>query len=370
MPRKERRRTLATGIYQDGTGITVRAGNLPERRFGLGTPLVLLQQVRDEMLKIHHRQKGTGAATLRRDCARYRERKKHLVNLSSVNAELDAWCALYGSKSRHAITRDDVLEARGLWRDDGLAPKTVNNRVNRLRAVYRELDGPQAWSPTDSIAPMPVPRTPIQRISPALIRHVIAQMQAATYRRRLRKTVARFMVYATTGRRPSEIARAKPEDVDFENRVWIPRDGKGGHTPGIYLNDDMLFAWKAFAEADAWKTFNSRVFARTLRRYGWPEGVRPYNLRHSIGLALSEAGFDLADIGPHMGHKRPETTRKHYVPVLNSRLQAMSEAIGDRIGLSVPRNGATTDPKTLTESEGVHAHAKRELQRKKGGLSR
>lgn len=343
MPRKGKRSTLATGIYKDGTGITVRAGNLPERRFGLGTPLILLQQVRDEMLKLHLRQKATGASTLRRDCARYKVRKAHLANPSTVRAELDAWCVLYGSKARHAITRDDVLDARGAWLDADLAPKTINNRVNRLRAVYRELDGPQAWSPTDGIVPLPVPRTPIQRISPALILRVIDAMNTSRYRKRLRKTRARFMVYATTGRRPSEIARAEPADVDFENRVWIPRDGKGGHTPGIYLNDDMLFAWQAFADANAWGTFNSRVFPRTLRRYGWPAGVRPYNLRHSIGLALSEAGFDLADIGPHMGHRRPETTRKHYVPVLNSRLQKMSEAIGGRIGLGVPRNGATND---------------------------
>lgn len=344
MPRKGKRTTLATGIYQDTTGVTVRAGNLPDRRFGPGTPMDLLRAVRAQMLKQHQARKRTGAATLRRDCARYRARKTHLVNPSSVEAEIEAWCVLYGTKARHALTRDDVLNARAAWLDAGLAPKTINNRVNRLRAIYRELDGPQAWSPTDNIAPLPVPRTPIQRVSPALVLRVIDTMATALHRKRLRKTIARFMVYATTGRRPSEIARAQRSDVDFENRVWIPRDGKGGYTPGIYLNDDMLFAWTAFDEAQAWGRFNSRVFPRTLRRYGWPAGVRPYNLRHSIGLALSEAGFDLADIGPHLGHRRPETTRKHYVPVLGSRLQAMSEAMGDRIGLSVPRNRATKPP--------------------------
>lgn len=340
---RSKRRRLDTGIYADSTGVTVRAGNLPERRFGLGTPLELLKEVRRGMLALHAKQKKTGAATLRRDCARYRARKEHLVNLSSVDAEIRAWCDLYGSKSRHAITRDDVIEARAKWRDAGLAPKTINNRVNRLRAIYRELDGPQAWSPTDGIAKLPVPRTPIQRITPALILHVIDTMATAMHRKRLKKTIARFMVYATTGRRPSEIARAERSDVDFAHRVWIPRDGKGGHTPGIYLNDDMLFAWQAFDRANAWGRFNSRVFPRTLRRYGWPAGVRPYNLRHSLGLALSEAGFDLADIGPHLGHKRPETTRAHYVPVLGSRLQTMSEAMGDRIGLAGATSSATKD---------------------------
>ena len=48
---------------------------------------------------------------------------------------------------------------------------------------------------------------------------------------RSRKTRARFLVLATTGRRPCEVMRAKPEDVNIEVRVWVPRDAKGGYFP-------------------------------------------------------------------------------------------------------------------------------------------
>jgi integrase len=366
MPPKGSRRRLDTNIYADASGITVRVGKLPERRFGLGTPLILLRQVREAMQKIHDKTKTTGAATLQRDAVRYLQRKAHLVNQSSVKAELDAWCARYGAQGRHTLTRDDVLDARAAWLEQGLSPKTVNNRVHRLRALFRELDGPDCWCPTDGLTGLTVPRTPIQRVSPALILRVIDTMATSMHARRLRKTIARFMVYATTGRRPSEIARAERSDVDFDNRVWVPRDGKGGFTPGIYLNDDMLFAWTAFDRADAWGAFNSRVFPRTLRRYGWPAGVRPYNLRHSIGLALSESGFDLADIGPHLGHRRPETTRKHYIPVLGSRLQTMSEAIGDRIGLSFPQEFPTNPPKSWKDTRGNGSHETAAVRGKKG----
>lgn len=345
MPRKGKRQRIDTNIYADGSGISVRVGTI-ERRFDLDTPLIILQQARDALQDAHDKQKATGPATLRRDCVRYERRKQHLQNQSSVRAELRAWCDLYGQKSRYSITRDDVLDARAEWLEQGLAPKTINNRVHRLRAIYRELDGRKAWSPADDILPLPVRDTPIQRISPGLVLSVLQKMSEATYPKRLAKTRARFMVYATTGRRPSEIARAEKGDVDFDNRVWQPRDGKGGQTPGIYLNDDMLVAWKAFAAADAWGRFNSRVFPRTIRKYGWPSGVRPYNLRHTIGISLSEAGFDLADIGPHLGHKRIETTRKHYVPVLNSRMQTMSDHIGQRFGFAVPQNRSTNAPET------------------------
>jgi len=39
--------------------------------------------------------------------------------------------------------------------------------------------------------------------------------------------------------------------VNLEARVWVPRDAKGGYSPGVYLNDDMLAAWTLFIEARA-----------------------------------------------------------------------------------------------------------------------
>jgi integrase len=350
MPRKGKRRTLDTGIYQDGSGISVRAGKA-EVRYGLGTPIGLLRQAREALKQKHDRQRTTGAATLNRDAARYMTRKAHLVSGRSVRAELDAWCALYGPMNRYVLTRDHVLDARAQWSQQGLAPKTINHRVHRLRALFRELDGPTAQSPTDGIRPLHVPRTPIQRIAPQLVMAVIERMrQSPYYHARLRKTEARFMVYAATGRRPSEIARTQPSDVDLTNRVWVPRDGKGGHTPGIYLNDDMLVAWRAFDAAHCWGRFNTRLVARTLRRYGWPKGVRIYSLRHAVGLALSEAGFDLADVAPMMGHKKADTTRRYYIPVLNSRLQKLSESLEGRFTFTVPQTRSTSSPKSRLDA--------------------
>lgn len=341
MGRKGTRHTLDTNIYEDGSGISVRVSPFPEVRFARGTPLVRLQAFRQTLEDKRDQQRTTGKDSLARDAARYLKRKRNLVNLSTVRAELRAWCKRCGRKPRYAITKDDVIEARHDWLDAGLAPKTINNRVDRLAALYRELDGPRAWTPVDGIRKLPVSRTPIQRVTPQVVLNVIDRMATSQFKAKIRKPLARLLVYATTGRRPSEIARAKPSDVDFDIRVWVPRDGKGGFTSGIYLNDDMLFAWRYFNEVGAWGKFNTRVFPRTLRRYGWPAGVRPYNLRHTIGITLSESGFDLADVGSQFGHKKVETTRRHYVPVLGSRMQTMSESLDGRFGLPVPQNGST-----------------------------
>ena len=119
--------------------------------------------------------------------------------------------------------------------------------------------------------------------------------------------------------------------LDLRRLVWIVRDGKGGKSPGIYLNKDMLAAWRVFIAAKAWGRFSVNSLARRLYNAGWPRSVRPYNLRHTVGLELSERGVDLADIQAMMGHKRISTTRQHYVPVLGSRLEKASKAIEGRL---------------------------------------
>ena len=66
-----------------------------------------------------------------------------------------------------------------------------------------------------------------------------------------------------------------------------------------------------------------------------PVGYRDYTegthaLRHTVGISLSEAGADLSDVQAHLGHKQLSTTRRHYVPVLGSRMQRLSESIEGR----------------------------------------
>lgn len=109
------------------------------------------------------------------------------------------------------------------------------------------------------------------------------------------------------------------------------RDAKGGWSEGLYLNDDLLTAWTVFIDADAWGYFDTSAHARALHSAGWPQDVRPYNLRHSVGIGLSESGVDLADVAGWLGHTDVRTTRSAYVPILNSRMQRAAEAIDGRL---------------------------------------
>lgn len=342
MPRRGKRVRLASGIYRDKTGIaaTVKVGSgesavQRERRYPPDTPLKTIQTWQRDTanaLRPARAKRGTLAA----DAERYLALVKHLQGWDGVRAEVRAWVALYGKRHRSRLTADDVRAARVRWLAEDYAPKTVNNRVDRLRTLYRTLDATPELrrppTPCDTIDPLPLSEVPAIAPDDRLVDRVAARLAAHERQGTLRssKTRARFLVLATTGKRPCEVMRARPEDVDLERRVWQVRTAKGGWGPGIYLNDDMLAAWRFFTETDAWGWFDTGSVAKVLRTAGWPTAIRPYSLRHGVGRAMSGAGVDLADIQAHYGHKRISTTRHHYVPVLDTRLEQASRQIDRR----------------------------------------
>ena len=338
MRRTGKRTRIDTGIYRDRAGYSVMVhanGARRELRFPRDTSLRVLKAARNDLrVRLQHERPKPTRGTLEQDAERYVRQVRYLTSWTERRSEVRAWVARLGRLQRARITSEHVRQAIGDWTEAGPSPKTIKNRVYTLRHLYRTLDGRRALTPCDEVDLPAVPRTIAVAVSPQLIVQVELAMREQERKGRLRskKTRARFMVLASTGKRPSELMRAEPTDVDLERRVWIVRDGKGGFSPGVYLNDDMLAAWRLFLEADAWGEFSTNSLARRLRSAGWPKNVRPYNLRHSTGIALSERGTDLADIQAFMGHKQIATTRRHYVPVLNSRMQLASEQIDGRFG--------------------------------------
>lgn len=350
MGRRDARKKIARGIYEDDfvryATIHVRGAGFREKRFPLSVPLETIQGWRnDERIRLLGAAKrGTKPGSFARDAHRYvKDFTAHLASAKSRKIEVDTWIAVFGARPRGQITSADVARVRNTWLTSGrkvkpgeplqpLSPKTINNRVNTLRHLYRCLDGKKAWTPCDDLQPLHVHKTPMQYVPDAVILAVDKKLQQLEKQGTIRsaKPRARFRVTMSTGRRPSEVMRTQPADLDLDRRIWIPRDGKGGFSPGIYLNDDMLAAWQLFIEANAWGHYATDKQAEYLRLAGWPAHIAPYQARHTVGITLSEKGLDLRDVGDVLGHKRIETTRRHYVPVLNSRMQKASEALEGR----------------------------------------
>jgi len=353
MRRRDTRVKIAPGIYRDacwwyGTVHVRGAGELNpktgkrkaafrEKRFALAQPITDVQAWRERTRAqlLDQAERGSAPGTFARDAVHYLNAfTAHLASKVARKVEIHAWVREFGDRPRGTIRPADVARVRTKWLTQAkpLSPKTINNRIGSLRHLYHALDGRRAWTPVDDLRELDVRPTPMQFVTNALMLTVDANLQRMEQKGQLRtpKHRARFRVLMSTGRRPSEVGRTVRTDLDFDRRIWLPRDGKGGFTPGIYLNDDMLAAWQFFVAVGAWGRIDTERQAEILRDAGWPTGVRPYQGRHTLGITLSEGGTDLDDVGSMMGHKRRETTRKHYVPVLNSRMQRASESLAGR----------------------------------------
>jgi integrase len=328
-------------IYRDHDG---KQREIP---FALGTPIRTMRAEVTARLALSSASGIPKADKHSLDAAidRWGPLEQTLSSWKERRAELRAWARAVvngkrvGAMKMRAITHEIPRQVIGHWTRAGVAPKTIRNRLWALQHLYRVLYGKHCVTPVDDITPPPKTKTIPIPIEPDLVLRVIGKLLEQEHAGLLRdaKTRARFMVRAATGKRPIEIMRAKPSDVTLERREWRVRDAKGGWGEGLYLNDEMLAAWRLFIEADAWGDFDTGSMARVLRHAGWPAGVDPYQLRHNVGIALSDAGVDLADIAGVLGHTDLRTTRRTYVPIRQARMQRASEALNGRFkGWQVP----------------------------------
>lgn len=328
------------------------AGRQRERRFRARTPKRVIESWKQR--KTAELQKRFAASAARRaapgtvaaDIERVLPQRKELASWTDYCANLRAWLPFIGTLTREAVEKSHIRTARGHWLESGAAARTVNNRVSALRQFYKVLDGEDAPTPCDGLKWLKPPKPAKQLVPVDLVNRVCARLleRAAAWTadrtgpgrpggQHALKDRARLMVMAACGKRPAEVGRAEPADLDLARRVWHDRAAKDGDSPGLYLNDEMLIAWDEFIAADAWGEFSADGhFARRLQDAGWPKSLKPYNVRHSAWTAASDRGVDLADIQIGAGHKRIETTRKHYVQVLGGRLQRMSEQMDHRHG--------------------------------------
>lgn len=304
---RSKRTKIAVGIYKDAAGFSIcwqESGKQQEARYPLDTPKYRLTDFRRAQIeRVAKQPKVDTRHGLARDVVRYLKLRKGRPSYKSERSHLRAWVHRYPRKSRWALTREDCQQAVAEWRAAGKSAQTLRHRVKLLLRVYRTLDGPRVETPVDDIE-VPTPAVPRPRAIPDDIVCAVAtqlhEREATDGRMRNGKTRARYLVLATTGQRPAQLKRAVAADVDIERRLWFVRPAKGDRGAVVYLNDDMLAAWQLFIRVKAWGAFDSRSFVKTLHRAGWPRHIRPYNLRHSVGVALSELGVELADIlGAH-----------------------------------------------------------------------
>jgi integrase len=219
-------------------------------------------------------------------------------------SHLKAWLARFPETPRRSLTTEQVELAIAAWRSDDVAARTIRHRCRALKSLFFRLDGPLAFTPLDGVKLPPKPKPRPVSIADATIKAVALKLVEHEQSGLLRdaKTRARFLVLATTGRRPAEVQRTEPGDVDFARRLWVTRTAKGGPHNELLLHREAIAAWQLFAQAQAWGEYDTRSFVRVLHHCGWPKTIRPYNLRHSTARALRVRGADAADVQAQLGH--------------------------------------------------------------------
>lgn len=335
MSRKGTRITVERGIYRDATGyeVVARAGKVAKsRRYGVNESFNTMRAWRDATASDlrDEAQPTTDPSSLAGAIEKYRKAVK-LPTDHAYQPSLNAWIRLYGPLERRKLTPALASQALDQWKHEGYSPQSLYYRRLVLEKLWKALDGPKVKTPVDDLSVIrPKNRRP-QTVDDDTIYEVLSTLRRQELAGRLRspKTRARLLVLVTTGQRPAQMKRATRRDVDLERKVWHVSAAKGGEAIPLPLNSEMIDAWKAFIKADAWGEYDTRSFARVIRRAGWPVGLRIYNARHATGYALSARGADLGDIQLALGHTDPSTTRV-YVGAIESRLRAVSDALEGR----------------------------------------
>ena len=349
-------RTLPPGIFpfRKGFRAYVRvAGQLHSKIFAATATIREMRDWRDAKRVDHKRQalrEKPSRGTFADDIARYLRIVAAMPTITYRTRDLIAWRDTLGDHvSRHALTPTMIREQLNQWRMDGpvlrvnprtkvvravkkpLSASACNHRRTALLHLFTVLDGKDAPNPVRAVPafvePPPQPRA-----------RNLAELEAVIAKLRSAKSRARASVLLWTGiRGNSELGKMRPQHVNLEARVCHVPTGKGGRRMRLVpLNAKGVAAWKAFAAAKAWGTYDAAVLRKSLdraaRNRALATGVehrplRTYDLRHSVATAYLAAGADLADVQDLLGHSTPRMTRR-YAPQQRAKLLAAADRLG------------------------------------------
>jgi integrase len=360
--------------------VSVKAcGQRRFRRFPAGTSASVIdtwkRDTRDKLKTAHATARDLAASiedTLAGDALTYLDSIRALPTWRERVRDIQLWVDELGHLPRAQITSTDIRRIRDQWLTVGprlvrrwnsgkayheriagpLAASTVNHRLRALSNLWTVLDGRRAPNPVRDVPEAEEEMPPPRSLPPELVRAIIDAMP--DYGRPVKgvegvgpsKSKARIRVIAALGLPHRELARVRPEHIDWQRRTLLVqrrRKGKGAPARLVPLTDAAIEALRALGAADAYGAFSAAALHGSFRRACITvetrmraagqevtlRGLRPYDLRHSYGADLYLATGDLAAVGQLMGHLDPSTTLRYaraaVPPRLTSAMAALEE---------------------------------------------
>lgn len=255
------------------------------------------------------------------DIAAYLLQVKAMPTVGERTRHLELWTAALGNAPRGTITASAIRAVLQEWRLNGLEPATCNKRRTALMHLWSVLDGKGASNPVRDVRKFRV-ADPLPRGHDP---HTIDAKLKLAPRCRSR-ACCRVMLW--TGMRPVELARAKPDDVNFTTRTAVVRTAKGGRTRVVGLTSQAVAAWREFEDADCWGHVpQAAPMNRLLKKWTGMGELRVYDLRHSYGTALARRQTRLDVIGSLMGHSTLELTKRYTLAAVSPDAAAATKKL-------------------------------------------
>jgi integrase/recombinase XerD len=228
------------------------------------------------------------------------------------------------------VAQVDELLAKKI-RDEGYARVTVQTYASTLRAFFRYAEG-RGWCRPGLAAAIMAPRVfPYEGLPAGLSWDDVNRALAAAQGDRPAdiRDRALLMLLAVYGLRSSEVVGLRLEDFDWERQVLTIAHGKR-QKPRTYplcrpVGDAVLRYLQRVRPVSARREvfLTLRAPFRPLPWGGLGQAVRrrlhalnvplphygPHALRHACATHLLAQGLSLKEIGDHLGHQSPETTR-------------------------------------------------------------
>lgn len=272
--------------------------------------------------------------TLEADAARYVETKAtELAFPSNRKYELAAWMENFGHRRRHTVTEQDIEDQIQRWKTAGVAASTIRHRLSALSDLYRTLDKRSGHNPVAGVERPPEPKPKTNDVPLSLIVKVLDELWfRSAMNNRGWKTLARALVLAHTGMRPSQLMRVDSE-MNVRPFLNAPQpfaqvpSGKDGNPVELPLNMFGVDAFRLFLRVGAAGSFSTQAFYKSWMLACDRANVQrfnPYRLRHSFATLHRRAGADLADVQEMLGHTTSKVTQR-YAHVVPEKLAASAQ---------------------------------------------
>jgi site-specific recombinase XerD len=216
----------------------------------------------------------------------------------------------------------------------GLAPKTINCRLDSVRGFYVYL-GREEGEPLHN----PVKKGYALRLSRPLPRYLKdEEVMRLLHGIRGLRDHAIFMLMLRCGLRVEEVAHLRLQDLDLSQRRILVCRGKGGKDRIVYISHDayraLLGYLKSRSSSKAKEVFlvgkgicrgmpiSVRGIQKRIEYYARRTGLKIscHHLRHTMATQLLNADADLVTIQDLLGHTRIKTTQR-YARVSNLKVQ-------------------------------------------------